>query len=170
MPNYEHLTDDELLRVAEDRNDLTDDARVVLDSELRRGNLSSVDVDSYKTGRVAEERAEQLRRVNRFYIARAGFGMKFLGKTDRRPDPNGKAEYYIATLWFVVFWFPVFPVACYTVHHRFERWWGGDVASKEIAVERHPRNWQQILLTWVKAALVLMLLLVWIYLVRRRPI
>lgn len=91
----------------------------------------------------------------------------FLGKTNRRRDPSGLFEQYDATLWFVVFWLPVFPIATYTVRRTLERWLGLAWAGSEIAVERRPRNWEQILLTWVKAtAVVLVLRLVFLLVVR----
>jgi hypothetical protein len=39
-----------------------------------------------------------------------------------------------------------------------DRWLGLTFASREIALERRPRNWEQILLTWVKATAVLLAL------------
>jgi hypothetical protein len=155
VPDYQHLTDDELLHLAEDRDELTDDARFTLDAELSQRRLSSSDIDSYRTERLAVENAEKLKHAPRPLIPDVGLGKKFYGKTNRRRDPEGNFEQYAATLWFIVFWFPVFPIATYTVRREFERWWGGVSASEEIPIERHPRNWGQILLTWVKATALL---------------
>jgi len=85
-------------------------------------------------------------------------GKKFLGKTKRHRDPSGLFEHYDTTLWFIVLWFPVFPIASYTVRRELERWLGMVVPSDAVAIERHPRNWEQILLTWVKAASLLLAL------------
>lgn len=170
MPEYQHLTQDELLRLAEDRAQLTDDARLALDAELSRRRISSSDVDSYRIEYTAADRAEKLRVANRLtYIAHAGFGKKFLGKTNRNRDPEELFEQYDTTLWFVVLWFPVFPIATYTVRTDLERWLGMLVASDPIAIERHPRNWEQILLTWVKAASVLLVLRLSFLLLLRHP-
>jgi hypothetical protein len=43
------------------------------------------------------------------------------------------------------------------------------MASNEIAIERHPRNWEQILLTWGKAALVVLALRLTFLLLLRHP-
>ena len=91
----------------------------------------------------------------RSYIAHLGLGKKFLGKTNRHRDASGLIEHCDSTLWFVVLWFPAFPIATYTVRRHLERWWGGISASHETPVERHPCNWEQILLTWIKAMLTL---------------
>lgn len=89
MPEYQQLTDDELLHLAEDREQLTADALLALDGELYRRRLSVGDVDSYRTERAAAENTEKLKRAARFYVSRVGLGMKFLGKANRVRDPSG---------------------------------------------------------------------------------
>jgi len=93
----------------------------------------------------------------------------FFGKGNRRRDPSGLFEQYDATLWFVVFWFPVFPIATYTVRRDFSRRLGISWAGNEVASERHPRNWEQILLTWVKAGAFVVILRLAFLLVVRHP-
>jgi hypothetical protein len=46
VADYQNLTDDEILHLAEDREHLTEDARLVLDGELQRRGLSPSDIDS----------------------------------------------------------------------------------------------------------------------------
>ena len=156
--DYQHLTADELLHLAEEREQLTQEARLALDGELSRRKLLPSDIDSYRAQRETADKAERLKRAVRSYIPNVGLGKKFLGKTNRRRGDGGLFEQYETTLWFVVLWFPVFPIATYTVRRDLERWLGITVASDEIAIERHPRRWEQILLTWVKAVLVVLAL------------
>lgn len=158
MAEYQHLTPDELLHLAEEREQLTDEARVALDAELSRRRLSLSDIDSYRLQREAAEKADKLKRAVRSYIPDVGLGKKFLGKANRHRDPSGLFERYDTTLWFVVLWLPVYPIATYTVRRDLERWLGMVVASDAVALERHPRNWEQILLTWVKASALLLAL------------
>ena len=170
MPQYQHLTDDELLHLAEERVQLTDDARVSLEAEISRRRLSSSDIDSYRVQREATEKAEKLKRdAVPSFIFDVGLGKKFLGRANRRRDPSGLFEHYDTTLWFVVLWFPVFPIASYTVRRDLERWLGMTVPSDAVAIERHPRNWEQILLTWVKAASLLLALRLSFLLLLRHP-
>jgi len=169
VAEYQHLTEDELLHLAEDREQLTDDARLALDAELSRRRLRPSDIEAYRIECEAADKAERLKRVARFYIHRVGLGKKFLGKTNRYRDPSGLFERYDTTLWFVILWVPIFPIATYTVRRDLERWWGGVSASDEIALERHPRNWEQILLTWVKASAVLLALRLTFLLLLRHP-
>jgi len=169
MTDYQHLTVDELLHLAEDREQLTAEACLALDAELNRRRLSPSDIDAYRRESEAADKAEKMKRVVRFYIHNVGLGKKFLGRTNRHRDPSGLFEQYDATLWFVVLWLPIFPIATYTVRRDLERWWGGVSASGEIALERHARNWEQILLTWVKAASVLLALRLTFLLLEHHP-
>ena len=155
MPEYQHLTDDEILHLAEEREQLTQEAQLALDGELNRRRISPSDIDSYTLERVELESAEKLKRSVSPYIAHVGLGKKFYGKTNRRRDPSGLFELYDSTLWFVALWFPVFPIATYTVRRNFEKWLGFEFASVPIAVKRHLRNWEQIFLTRIKAMLTL---------------
>lgn len=156
MQQYEHLTEDELLHVADERDQLTDDARVALESELRRRNLSTSDIDEYRRQCADDNEADKVRRARRQIIPNLGLGRKFLGRANRRRDQSGLFELYESTLWFVVLWFPVYPIATYTVRRDLERWLGMEIASDEIALDRHSRNWEMILLTWVKASALLL--------------
>jgi hypothetical protein len=158
MAEYQHLTADELLHLAEEREQLTDDARLALDGELSRRNLAPSDMDSYRLQREAADKADKLKRAVRSYIPDVGLGKKFLGKSNRHRDPSGHFEQYDTTLWFVFLWVPVFPIASYTVQRDLERWLGMVFASDATALQRHPRNWEQILITRVKATAILLAL------------
>jgi hypothetical protein len=167
MLQYEHLTEDELLHVADEREQLTDEARLALDSELRRRSLSTSEIDTYKQKCANDNKADELRRAKRQVVHNVGLGKKFFGKTNCRRDPSGLFELCESTLWFVVLWFPVYPIATYTVRRDLERWMGKPFASTEIALGRHPRNWEMILFTWVKAsAFVLALRLLFLIMLR----
>jgi tRNA(fMet)-specific endonuclease VapC len=169
VTEYQNLTQGELLHLAEDKEQLTDEARLALDGELKVRRLSSSDIDSYRLQREAVEKADKLKRAAPSYIHSVGLGKKFFGKTNRHRDTESLFEQYDTTLWFVVLWFPVFPIATYTVRRDLERWLGMLVASDPVAIERHPRNWEQILLTWVKAAAVLLALRLTFLLLLRHP-
>lgn len=118
MAEYQHLAVDELLHLAEERDQLTDVARSALDAELSRRKLSPSDIDSYRLQREGADKADKLKRAVRSYIPHVGLGKKFLGKTKRHRDPGGLFEDYDTTLWFVVLWFPVFPIATFTGEER----------------------------------------------------
>jgi hypothetical protein len=167
MPEYQRLTDDELLHLGEQKDQLTEEGRVGLEGELSRRKLSSSDIGSYRVLREAADKADQLKRAAPRYAY--GVGQRFFGKANRQRDANGAFEQYDATLWFVIFWLPVFPIATFTVRRDLERWLGFSWAGSEVAIERRPRNWEQILLTWVKAAACVFVLRLVFLLVVRHP-
>jgi len=141
MPEYQSLTDDEVLQIATEREQLTDDARSMLDSELALRKLSIKDVQSQK---IAYERAEKLERarlghkiLSQRTFSRRGFGINFFGKTNVRRDPAGHFEEYDATQWVVILWIPVFPVATCTVHRTRSRWLGLTFKSAPQIIARH---------------------------------
>jgi hypothetical protein len=169
MAEYQHLTADELLHLAEDREQLTDEARLALDSELSRRKFSPTDIDSYRLRREAGDESDKLKRATPSYIHNVGLGKRFFGKTKRHRDTEKLVEQYDTTLWFVVLWFPVFPIATFTVRRDLERWLGVTVASDAVAIARHPRNWEQILLTWVKASAFLLALRLTFLMLLRHP-
>ena len=170
MPEYQSLTDDEVLQIATEREQLTDDARMVLDSELARRRLSIKDVQSQKA---AFERAEKLDRARRQHkilssssLRRSGTGIRFRGGQNLHRDPSGEYEQYDSTKWVVVLWIPVFPIGTFTVRRRLSRWMGMTFRSDPQIIARQPRNWEQILLTWVKTGAVLLALrLAWLFLI-----
>lgn len=82
-------------------------------------------------------------------------GKKFFGKTNRKLDQDSRFESYDSTLWFVALWFPIFPIATYTVRRHSGKWLRFTFAPGPLAIERHARNWEQIFSTWIKAVLVL---------------
>jgi len=169
MPAYERLTHDELLHLAEEKEQLTEEARVALEVEIKRRRPSPSDLEAYKLQCLAADEADKLKRATPDLILSGGFGKKFLGKGNRHRDPTGSFEQYDTTLWFVVLWFPVFPIATFTVRRELERWLGMLVASDAVALDRHPRNWEQILLTWVKGASVVVALRLTFLLLLRHP-
>ena len=83
-----------------------------------------------------------------------------MGKANLQRDLGGQFEQYDSTLWFVVLWFPVFPIGTFTVRRFLEPQVGIAWPGRKIAIERHPRNWEQILLTWIKATSLLFALTV----------
>ncbi|HWO38410.1 MAG TPA: hypothetical protein VNO32_57290 [Candidatus Acidoferrum sp.] len=169
MFEYQRLSQDELLRLAEEKDQLTDEARLALDAELHRRKVTSSDVDFYRIEFDAADKADKLKRATPDLILSGGLGKKFLGKANRHRDPTGLFEQYDTTLWFVVLWFPVFPIATFTVRRELERWLGMLFASDAVTLDRHPRNWEQILLTWAKYALVVLLLRFTFLLLLRHP-
>jgi hypothetical protein len=71
---YQLLTDDELLHLAEERNQRSDNARVSLDAVIRRRRLSPSDIDSYKLQSAEADTADKLRQRDTSTPSGGGFG------------------------------------------------------------------------------------------------
>jgi hypothetical protein len=156
MPNYQHFTDDELLNLAQQRDQLTQDASLAFDAELASRKLSHEEVQSYARKTAAQERAieRQKTRSRFFYETR---NKKFLGKKNRYRDPRKRIEEFDTTLWLVA-GIPLFPLSSYRVRRRFRSWLAPCPSRKLHLLETKQRDWEQILWTWVKTALLLLAL------------
>lgn len=155
MPDYRHLTRDELLRLAHENADLTDEARLLLDAEFARRGLSNDDLRSFEDDQAAATTASQ-KEVREVSIR--GIGKRLMGRTNYSHDPGLRIEEFDATLWVVLFWIPVVPLATYRIRRTFRRWWHICASDRYRVLERLPRNWEQILGTWIKAIAVLLLI------------
>jgi hypothetical protein len=146
MPHYQTLSRDELLRLSLEKSQLTDEARSSLDAELARRRLSEDDIVTFKAEETAatQARGKEVHEVSFSFVEK-----KLRGRTNYTHDPRFRIEEFEATLWVVLFWVPVLPLASYRIRREFRHWW--ICASDRYRVlERLPRNWEQILVTWIK--------------------
>ena len=158
VPDYRSLSDDEVLRIATRPQDLTDEARNLLDAELRQRSIRSHDIDEYRA-LVTEFETSEAAKVAVPFTTR-GMGRKFYGKSNYQYDPISNSEEFDATSWFVFMMFPLIPLGSYRVQrqHR-ENWWDRIFGDNKFEVlKKLPRNWQQIVLTWIKAVLVVIVI------------
>jgi|ERR1035438_839904 hypothetical protein len=156
MPDYQYPTQDELLNLAQQRDQLTDEARVELDSEISKRGIGTAEMVSYARELLARQKAVEPRakRSKNFYETS---NKRFIGKRNRKPDPRSRVEEFDTTSWFV-FWIPAFPIGSYRIRRRFRRWWNPCPPRRVHILKTRLRDWEQILLTWVKAAAALLVL------------
>ena len=156
MPDYEHFSRNELLRIALDKRRLTEEARLAWDTELSRRGISNGDIGTFESEQASAEAADQkvVREVEFLY----GIGKKLSGRKNYSHDPRFRIEEFDSTLWFILFWMPIFPLATYRIRRRFRRWWNVCTSDSYRVIARLPRNWEQILVTWIKAMVVLLVL------------
>jgi len=154
MADYRYLTQDELLNLSQQRDQLTDEARFELDSEISKRGMGATEVAGYARESLAEQKAieRRIKRTRNFYETR---NKRFIGKRNRKLDPRSRVDEFETTLWFVV-WIPVFPLGSYRIRRRFRRWWNPCRSRRLHILETKPRDWEQILMTWVKAATILL--------------
>ncbi|HEY1264576.1 MAG TPA: hypothetical protein VGF06_13705 [Terriglobales bacterium] len=151
--HYQQLSDDEILNIARDEADLTDEAKTALALELSRRNIASADIQTYSAETQVLEAAEEQKRAQ---LLASRHNRKFLGKANFVSDHGSGSEEYDATLWLVAFWFPWVPLGSYRVRRNRaqERWW--NIFDPNITIlHKLPLNWEQILRTWLIAACIL---------------
>ena len=68
MPDYQNLTRDELLNLAQERNQLTDEARIAFEAELANRRVDAQEIRAYAQQTISRERAEKRRKEqSRFF-------------------------------------------------------------------------------------------------------
>jgi hypothetical protein len=164
MPDYQHMTRDELLNLAQERDQLTDEACVALDSEISKRQIGATEIVGYARESLAQVKAAE-RRINRSRIVYETRNKSFIGKRNRKLDPRRRVEEFDTTLWFVLL-IPVFPMGSYRIRRRLRRWWSPCRSMRLHILDTRPRDWEQILVTWVKTATILFALSLALFAVR----
>jgi hypothetical protein len=158
VPDYRHLTRDELLALTLERNQLTEEAQLSLDAEISKRAITPLDLASFKTELVTAQ-AEQDRQIGSVATSSSHAGRKFFGRENVMHDPRFRIEEYDSTLWFFAFWFPPVPIGTFLIRRLYQRRWRICTSDVFHVLNKHPqRDWEQILLTWIKATLVLLFL------------
>ncbi len=100
---YHRMGDEELLNLAKDRQSLSPEARLALDSEMANRGFGQTEI-SEQAERV---RLGQIEDEQRKPIAQSfnSFGTRLYGKRSFRPDGS-----FVTTLWIAVAWIPLIPL------------------------------------------------------------
>jgi hypothetical protein len=162
--HYAERTDEELLRLLLESDQLTDDANLALSGELNRRGLD-------KPERIASFRIEEEKRKREianhpghfFFIHYYGIGRKRFGKADRKVDPESGVEEFTTTVFAVFFWIPLIPLGSYRMRRHTK-----SLASGAPAFERLPLDWVQIMQVWAATGVVAVLIMLVLRLMMRR--
>jgi|GEM_PF-2401504 len=154
---YESLSDDQVLKLAGEKDQLLDEAQLALDKEIKRRNMTVAHIDEYKNAlRLATLRQQ----IGKLYTIRS-IGKKFFGIDNYISDEQAQREEFDTTLWFLILWFPVIPVMTVRIRKEisprslFWAWKTYDF----VALEKKSHNWFQICKTWSIALGVLLVIL-----------
>ncbi len=153
---YPGKTDDELLRLALDPEQLTPEANSLLNEELSRRRINRK--ERLDAVRVEEDQRKEDQRQETgklFVIHPYGIGRKRFGKADRVYNPATGMERFKTTVFVVLFWFPLIPTGTFLIER--ER---AFLANQMTILERLPLDWKQVLKVWVVASGTL-LALIW---------
>jgi hypothetical protein len=166
LAEYQTRDDDEILRLAADRESLVEEARFALDSELLRRGLKIADIKQHQSDvEQAEIRQEA---GNLPFLFHYGTGKRLFGKRNYIADPQGKLEEFDAMLWIVIFWVPVIPLATYRVRRAKKlRLLGPWSFGKFTVLSRGGRDWRLMLSTWAWLGLTIALIVAIVNLLAR---
>lgn len=145
---YQALADDEVLRIAADRENLVDEARQAIDMEMHRRNLSPGDIEQYQAHIEKADMQEQV--GNLPFLVPYGIGKILFGKRARIVDPKAIWEEFDTTLWVVIFWVPLIPVRTYRIRRRVSKLslLGPWRMNTFEALSRRGLDWRMVLTTW----------------------
>jgi len=155
---YQSKTDEELLRLALDPEQLTAEANAVLNDELARRRINRV--EQLKTSREEEEqrKEEQSRDPGKLFLVHPyGIGRKQFGKAERIYNPETGMERFKTTVFVVLFWLPLIPTGTFLVERK-----RAFLSNRMIVLEKLPLDWEQVLKVWVVASATL-LAVIWVF-------
>jgi hypothetical protein len=145
---YREKTDEELLRLALGREQLTPEASLALTGELaRRGIASEARLEVARKDE-QERKAENERSLGTLGVFHLfGVGRIRLGNADPVYNPETGLERFRTTVFIVLFCFPLIPTGTYLVERK-----RGYFPDDLTVLEKLRLDWEQILKIWVVAA------------------
>ena len=152
MPDYGKFSRDELLNLAQERDQLTDEARADLDAELSIRRVARTEIQSYARETISQKRREERdTRPKMFHDGRSN--KKLFGKKNLVSHPRRRVEEFDTTVWFVM-GIPLVPLYSCRIRRFSRRWWNLCWPGTIHVLETRPRDWRQIFGTWSTAAVV----------------
>jgi len=155
--HYAEIPNDELLRLALVPEQLTDEANMALQAELRNRGLASTEhVEAFR--KQEDERKQQIDRDpgQLFLIHSYGIGRMRFGMADRKVNPETGLGEFTTTVFVVLFWLPLVPTGTFRVQSRRHFF----VRRQFTVLERLPLSWSQIIRVWAAAAACIALLVI----------
>ncbi len=151
IKSYAAKSDEELLRLQLDSEDLTAEASVALMGEFAKRGIGRDRIEAFRNQEA--KRKEELSRNpgNLFFTFRLGVGRWHFGKADRVYDSTTGIEQFRTTVFIVLLFFPAIPTGSYLVEKR-----RGFLFGKLRIIEKLPLDWEQVLKVWVVAALAIL--------------
>ena len=145
---YNAMSDEELLRLALDPEQLTPDASAVLKDVLTRRRINSTERLQAFRNAEEERKGEQRRETGALFLLHPyGIGRKRFGKAGRSYDSHTQIERFKTTVFILFLWLPLIPTGTFLVERN------RSFLSNEMRVlERLPLDWEQIMTVWLVAA------------------
>jgi hypothetical protein len=157
IKQYEIKTDEELLRLALDLEQLTPEATTALNNELAKRRIESTQRLNVLRAEKEHREAEQRKNPGSLFVFHPyGIGRKRFGKAGYEYSSETGMERFKTTVFIVLFWLPLLPTGTYFVERKKEF-----LSSEMTVLERLPLDWEQVLKVWIVVAGTL-LCLIWV--------
>jgi hypothetical protein len=156
IAEYSGKSDDELLRLALNKEELTPEAQFALSGELTKRRLNSPErLEAARQDEAARKAEIERDPGKQFLLPTFGVGRMRFGKAARSYDASTGLEQFKTTVFVVLLWLPLIPIGTYLVERQPE------LSDELHSLEKLPLDWEQVLKVWVVAAGCL-LALIWI--------
>lgn len=110
IETYSRMSDDQLLNIARESEQLRPEALEALKSEMRSRRVKPDHVEEYRQHIQSAEPPSEPALTT---ASRRGIGTALYGKRDFKADGS-----YLTTKWIVAFWIPIIPLCSYRVRER----------------------------------------------------
>jgi hypothetical protein len=155
---YQSRTDEELLRLALDPEQLTPGAKAVLNDELARRRINNPQrLSDFREQEVQREEEQGRNPGKLFVIHPYGIGRKRFGKAERVYSAETGTERFKTTVFIVLFWLPLIPTGTFLAEKQ-----RGFLPNQMTVLEKLPLDWEQVLKVWVVASATL-LAVIWAF-------
>jgi hypothetical protein len=141
--HYQGKSDEEIVLLAADIDQLLPEAQEALRAEMRGRGLSAQNVEEVRAERELEARIEEKRQR----ISQLSRHRTWYGKRNRALLPNTQRERFTTTFFICFEYVPLVPVATYRIERLRSRW-----RDKVIILEKLPLDWEQVLRVWIATA------------------
>jgi hypothetical protein len=153
---YQSKTDDELLRLALDSEQLTPEANDALKGELSRRLINGTDRVSEFREQESQRKTKQAADPGRLFSIYT-VGRHRFGKAGYVYNSETGMERFTTTVFVVLLYFPLIPTGTYLAERK-----RGFFSNPITFLEKLPLDWEQVLKVWVVAA-GSALALIWIF-------
>ncbi len=149
--DYKQLTDGEILKLANEKEQLIEDARIALDLELKVRRLTMADAASFHAELKKDELEQRVGALS--LLPFWGVGRLFFGMENDVADPASGSEEFDSTLWILGLLFPLIPIGTFRIRRKLQSrglFWPWKNYSFTV-LEQKKRDWWQIVYIWFMA-------------------
>jgi hypothetical protein len=145
---YDGMSDEELLRLSLNPEQLTPDASTVLKDVLTRRRLNSVERLQAFCHQEDERKEEQRKETGKLFLLHPwGIGRARFGKAESTYDSQTQVERFKTTVFVLILWLPLIPTGTFLVERK-----RSFLPNDMTVLERLPLDWEQVMRVWVVTA------------------